>query len=101
MKRVAVALLCSCALGTVDAAGGKGVGNTRKSGPLLGAAPAAAPVPNASGRGGGGAALGAGALAAGLYTHARAVPPLDPKREVSEQDCTQPVDLTRGNLKCK
>ncbi len=31
----------------------------------------------------------------------RQVPPLDPKREVTEQDCTKPVDLTRGNLKCK
>ena len=31
----------------------------------------------------------------------RQVPPLDPKREVSEQDCTKPVDLMRGNLKCK
>ena len=28
-------------------------------------------------------------------------PPLDPKREVTEQDCTKPVDLTKGNLKCK
>lgn len=31
----------------------------------------------------------------------REPPPLDPKREVSEQDCTKPVDLTKGNLKCK
>jgi hypothetical protein len=31
----------------------------------------------------------------------RQVPPLDPKREVTEQDCTKPVDLTKGNLKCK
>jgi hypothetical protein len=31
----------------------------------------------------------------------RNVPPLDPRREVNEQDCTRPVDLTRGNLKCK
>ncbi len=31
----------------------------------------------------------------------RQVPPLDPKREVTEQDCTKPIDLTRGNLKCK
>lgn len=27
--------------------------------------------------------------------------PLDPQRKVSEQDCTQPVDLTQGNLRCK
>ena len=31
----------------------------------------------------------------------RSPPELDPKREVTEQDCTKPVDLTRGNLKCK
>ncbi len=31
----------------------------------------------------------------------RQAPPMDPKREISEQDCTKPVDLTRGNLKCK
>jgi len=31
----------------------------------------------------------------------REAPPMDPKREVIEQDCTKPVDLTRGNLKCK
>ena len=31
----------------------------------------------------------------------RQAPPLDPARAVSEQDCTKPVDLTRGNLKCK
>jgi hypothetical protein len=28
-------------------------------------------------------------------------PPLDPKREVNEQDCSKPVDMTKGNLKCK
>jgi len=28
-------------------------------------------------------------------------PPLDPKREITEQDCSRPVDLTKGNLKCK
>ena len=31
-------------------------------------------------------------------THAR---PLDSSRKVSEQDCTKPVDLTQGNLRCK
>ena len=28
------------------------------------------------------------------------VPPLDPQRKVSEQDCSRPVDLTAGNLMC-
>ena len=26
---------------------------------------------------------------------------LDPARKVSEQDCTQPIDHTQGNLRCK
>ena len=28
-------------------------------------------------------------------------PPLDPTRKVSEQDCTQPLDLSLGNIRCK
>ena len=36
-----------------------------------------------------------------LREELRNPPPLDPKREVSEQDCSKPVDLTKGNLKCK
>ena len=27
--------------------------------------------------------------------------PLDPERRVSEQDCSRPVDLTQGNIRCK
>jgi hypothetical protein len=27
--------------------------------------------------------------------------PMDPSRKVSEQDCSQPVDYTLGNIKCK
>jgi hypothetical protein len=34
-------------------------------------------------------------------TDPRQVPPLDPERKVTEQDCTKPVDLTGGNLRCK
>jgi hypothetical protein len=26
---------------------------------------------------------------------------LDPNRKVSDQDCTQPIDHTQGNLRCK
>src|SRR6185503_11997571 len=32
---------------------------------------------------------------------ARPVPELDPGRKVSEQDCTQPLDLSQGNIRCK
>ena len=35
------------------------------------------------------------------YTDPRRAPPLDPRRKVTEQDCTKPVDWTLGNLKCK
>jgi hypothetical protein len=26
--------------------------------------------------------------------------PMDPTRVVNEQDCTKPIDITKGNLKC-
>ena len=29
------------------------------------------------------------------------VPPMDPKRKVSEQDCSKPVDTSGGNLMCR
>ena len=31
----------------------------------------------------------------------RGAPELDPTRKVSEQDCTKPLDLDGGNLRCK
>ena len=32
---------------------------------------------------------------------ARPVPDLDPTRSISEQDCTKPLDLSQGNIRCK
>jgi hypothetical protein len=32
---------------------------------------------------------------------ARPVPELDPARRISEQDCTKPLDLSQGNMRCK
>ena len=32
---------------------------------------------------------------------ARPVPELDPGRKISEQDCTRPLDLSQGNIRCK
>jgi hypothetical protein len=29
------------------------------------------------------------------------VPGMEESRKVNEQDCTQPIDLTAGNLRCK
>ena len=37
----------------------------------------------------------------GLTPDPRGAAPLDPKRKVSEQDCSKPVNLSAGNLKCK
>lgn len=31
----------------------------------------------------------------------RADPELDPSRPVSEQDCSQPIDYSKGNIRCK
>jgi hypothetical protein len=103
MKRLAFAIVCACMLGTAAAAGGGKAGAKGRSGALLSAAPGAPSAPGGAGRGGGGSvALGTGVLAGrALYSDPRTVPPLDPERGVSEQDCTKPVDLTRGNLKCK
>ena len=28
------------------------------------------------------------------------VPPMDERRKVTEQDCSKPVDVTAGNLRC-
>jgi hypothetical protein len=103
MKRLAFAIVCACLLGTAAAAGGGKAGAKGKSGALLSAAPAATSAPGGAGRGGGGGVVLGTSVVAGraLYTDPRYVPPMDPERAVSEQDCTKPVDLRRGNLKCK
>ena len=48
-------------------------------------------------------ALAAAALVAGCETKPQTpyVPPLDPDRKVSEQDCSRPLDTGGGNLKCR
>jgi hypothetical protein len=55
--------------------------------------PAAAMQSKTSTAGGGGGGRG--------YRDPRHAPPMDPKRKVSEQDCSKPVNLEAGNLKCK
>ena len=35
------------------------------------------------------------------YEDPRRAPPMDPTRKVNEQDCTRPIDLGAGNLRCK
>ena len=101
MKRLSLLFFCACLATGASAAGGKSGVKGAKSGALLSAAPTTAPAQTASGHGGGSAVLGAGVAAGAAYASPRYVPPMDPEREVSEQDCTKPKDLTRGNLKCK
>jgi hypothetical protein len=67
------------------ATGGKGNG-----------APSPAAMTQSSGRAGGGGAGGGR-----RYDDPRKAPPLDESRKVSEQDCSKPVDLQAGNLRCK
>jgi len=62
--------------------------------PPFGAAPAPPPA-SITVQGGGGAS------GRYLYPDPRHPPPMDPKREVTEQDCTKPIDLSAGNLRCK
>jgi len=58
-----------------------------------GPSPAATMQSKSSGTGGGGGGHG--------YRDPRHAPPMDPKRKVSEQDCSKPVNPEAGNLKCK
>jgi hypothetical protein len=56
------------------------------------------------------AAFGLVLIAGGLYAaysdeggfwYSRRPPEMAPDRRVSEQDCTKPLDLTQGNIRCK
>ena len=69
-----------------SASGGKGNG---------GPSPAAAMQ---SGRIGG---TGMSGEREGSYMDPRRAPPMDKTRKVKEQDCSKPVDLSGGNLRCK
>ena len=44
---------------------------------------------------------GPGRGSSSIYRDPRGAPVLAPDRKVSEQDCTKPVDLQAGNLRCK
>ena len=50
------------------------------------------------GAGGGGSSSTTGRT---TYRDPRQAPPLEENRKVSEQDCSRPVDLSAGNLRCK
>jgi hypothetical protein len=78
-----LALLLAVFLCAVDAAAAKGNGAP---------SPAAQMQASRSGGGGGGGRA---------YLDPRKAPPLDPRRKINEQDCSKPIDLSAGNLKCK
>ena len=86
MKLFALCLIPGLAVGAPASVSGG------KTGGLLSSAPTTTMQSTQTGHGGG---------TGRPLNDPRQVPALDPKREVTEQDCTKPVDLTRGNLKCK
>src|SRR2546421_4735730 len=82
---LALALLCTAPALAKGPGGGK-------SGAPFGAVASTTSTSTTSGRGGG---------SRQTRIDPRRIPPLDPERKVTEQDCTKPVDLTAGNLRCK
>lgn len=86
MKFLALLLIPAVCIAAPASVGGG------KSGGSLSSAPMSTSHPTHSGHGGG---------SSRQLEELRNPPPLDPKREVTEQDCSKPVDLTKGNLKCK
>jgi hypothetical protein len=65
--------------------------------PLATAKPHFAAAPSATRASAGGAGHGGGMR----RVDPRKPPPMAPSRRVTEQDCSKPVDLSAGNLKCK
>ena len=86
MKGLALLLIPTVAIGAPASVSGG------KAGGLLSSTPTSTSQTTQAGHGGG---------SSRQQEEPRNPPPLDPKREVIEQDCTKPVDLTKGNLKCK
>jgi hypothetical protein len=97
MKAVSFLLLWIC-LGVAAAAGGKSANGGKAAVHAADVTSTTAPSSGGGGGGGGHAGSTTGRL---LYVDPRNAPPMDPQRKVTEQDCTKPVDLSRGNLKCK
>jgi hypothetical protein len=90
--RAAFFCLCFFCAATAGATGGHGAHGNGKAHFAL--APAAS-APS------GNTARAAGTVHNSLHRDPRSAPPLVPARKVLEQDCSRPVDLTQGNLKCK
>ncbi len=82
MKRALAVLVVLCATLEVQAA--------KQGGGKFASAPSPAHPMAGHGRG-----------SSRLYRDPRGAPVLAPDRKVSEQDCSKPVDLQAGNLRCK
>lgn len=86
------------ALGLACAASGAGKGGSSATTARSGETAAGRPPPSASSVPVGGSNRRAGG---GMYGAYAAAPKLDPKRKISEQDCTRPIVHDGGNLRCK
>jgi len=82
MKLALAVLVVLC--GTLD------VHAAKQAGGKFASVPSAAHSTAAAGRG-----------SSRLHRDPRGAPELTPGRKVSEQDCSKPVDLSAGNLRCK
>ena len=87
MKQGRTPIVFICLAGLAGAAAAAGQGGKAH----FGVAPSSTPASASDGHHGN----------SGRRVDPRNPPPLAADRKVSEQDCTKPVDLTRGNLKCK
>ncbi len=93
MKITVVLLLFVFAIPVQAAATGKGGAASRGKDRGLAAVSSPGPASIVTGRGGTGRGR--------TLRDPRGAPELDPTRKVSEQDCTKPLDLDGGNLRCK
>jgi hypothetical protein len=92
-------LLALCVASTALGAGTSGVSNSGASTGTMGASRSASGTSSsASGRSTTTTRFGG----SGMYgSHYGPAPALDPKRKISEQDCTKPIVFDGGNLRCK
>jgi hypothetical protein len=91
------------ALGLACAALAAGKGGSAPSAASSSAASSAATGASRSATGSTSASAhgGSSSRAGGMYGNYRPAPELDPKRKISEQDCTKPIVHDTGNLRCK
>ena len=98
MRAFVFVLAVTLAATTSAKDGGVGRGKHGDASSRLGSAPSAS---TGAGSGStGGTAVRGGGSRYGLLDP-RKLPELDPNRRINLQDCTQPIDLLAGNLRCK